>query len=308
MSLDIRPERPADHGHVADLLRAAFGEEGETIVPLVEAIRQAATFRGQAYVAVDAGEIVGHTMLTWGWIDAARALVECPVLSPLAVAPSRHGTGIGRALVAHAVAAAEAAGAPGVVLEGDPAYYGRLGFESAEDSGVLRPSTALPDGAFQWVRCAAYEPWMQRRFVYPDVFWRYDAVGLRAWRLARQTGLTWTTTTLGARDPKALAAFYGRLLGWGPVRGDDDWYVVGDPGGGRALAAQLEPDQVPPAGPAGPGDQHMQAHLEILADDLDAGVEHALACGATLAPTQPRTDIRVLLDPEGHPFCVFVER
>jgi putative acetyltransferase len=29
------------------------------------------------------------------------------------------------------------------------------------------------------VRLSAYEPWMTGTVVYPDVFWRHDAVGLR---------------------------------------------------------------------------------------------------------------------------------
>ena len=59
--------------------------------------------------------------------------------------------------------------------------------------------------------------------------------------------------------------------------------------------------------PAAAGEQHMQIHLEIRADDLLAAQEHALACGATLASVQPQDDVRVMFDPEGHPFCLWVE-
>ena len=47
-------------------------------------------------------------------------------------------------------------------------------------------------------------------------------------------------------------------------------------------------------------------HLEIRVDDLEAGVAHAVALGATLARFQPQPDVRVCLDPAGHPFCLFV--
>lgn len=33
---------------------------------------------------------------------------------------------------------------------------------------------------------------------------------------------------------------------------------------------------------------------------------HAQACGASLAAYQPQPDVRVYLDPAGHPFCLFL--
>jgi hypothetical protein len=81
--------------------------------------------------------------------------------------------------------------------------------------------------------------------------------------------------------------------------------------GGREvlhLSFQLEEQQVRPVWPAGPGDQHMQMHLDIEVDDLDAACAEAVAAGATLAEFQPQDDVRVLIDPAGHPFCLWVER
>ncbi len=37
------------------------------------------------------------------------------------------------------------------------------------------------------------------------------------------------------------------------------------------------------------------------------GCAHARACGATLAVVQPQEDLRVRLDPDGHPFCRYLE-
>ena len=50
----------------------------------------------------------------------------------------------------------------------------------------------------------------------------------------------------------------------------------------------------------------MQLHLDIEVDDLDAGVAAAVALGATVAEFQPQDDVRVCLDPAGHPFCLFL--
>jgi len=51
----------------------------------------------------------------------------------------------------------------------------------------------------------------------------------------------------------------------------------------------------------------MQMHLEILVDDLAAGCAHAQACGARMADYQPQDHVRVHLDPDGHPFCIYIE-
>lgn len=113
-----------------------------------------------------------------------------------------------------------------------------------------------------------------------------------------------TGVVLGTPDPRGLAGFYSRLLGW-PVRTDEpEWVTLRAPSG-AGLAFQLEPDHVPPVWPAGPGDAQMQLHLDLQVDDLAAGVAWAQRCGATLAAFQPQHDVRVLLDPAGHPFCLW---
>jgi len=120
------------------------------------------------------------------------------------------------------------------------------------------------------------------------------------------TRLTVSTVTLGATDPRALARFYHRLLGW-PITSDGDtWVTLANPAGGVGLAFQYEEYQVPPVWPGQPGEQQMMLHLEIEVDELSAAVEHALGCGARLADFQPQQDVRVCLDPAGHPFCLWV--
>jgi hypothetical protein len=51
----------------------------------------------------------------------------------------------------------------------------------------------------------------------------------------------------------------------------------------------------------------MMAHLEILVDDLAAALAHAVECGATAPEFQPQDDVRVCLDPDGHPFCLYLD-
>lgn len=48
-------------------------------------------------------------------------------------------------------------------------------------------------------------------------------------------------------------------------------------------------------------------HPDIDVADLDTGARWAVDQGATVADHQPQADVRVLLDPDGHPFCLFAD-
>jgi len=180
----IRDQRPGDAPAVQTLLAAAFAAEPE-VQGLEVALEQRSDSRG--FVAELDGEVVGHVRLTRGWVDAPERLVTVLVLSPLSVAPARQREGIGRALVAHALDEAERDGAPAVFLEGDPAYYSRLGWRPAAEVGVTPPSVRIPEAACQVVTLGGYEPWMHGRLVYADTFWAHDCVGLRGEALRTAT-------------------------------------------------------------------------------------------------------------------------
>lgn len=125
------------------------------------------------------------------------------------------------------------------------------------------------------------------------------------------------SVVLGARDPRALADLYERLLGWTMVAreeprpgfpAEDGWSMLRPPPqepGLRGLSVQWEPDYEPPARPPVSGRQQMMAHLNIAVEDLDAAVAWATEAGAELAEHQPQAAVRVMLDPAGHPFCLF---
>ena len=125
-----------------------------------------------------------------------------------------------------------------------------------------------------------------------------------------------TSVTIGAPDPRALAAFYARLLdtevrvseparpgmpaedGWAQLRATSDV-------GALTLNFEYEQEYTPPTWPSQPGAPQIQEHLDIWVEDLAASVDWALECGATLAEIQPQEHVRVLFDPAGHPFCLF---
>jgi catechol 2,3-dioxygenase-like lactoylglutathione lyase family enzyme len=111
---------------------------------------------------------------------------------------------------------------------------------------------------------------------------------------------------LDCPDPQALVAFYEELLGWRRTQDEPGWVKLAGEDGGAGLSFQQEDRFVPPTWPAGPGTQQMQVHLDIHVDDLDVAGAYATSIGARLAAYQPQDDVRVYLDPVGHPFCLFL--
>lgn len=128
-----------------------------------------------------------------------------------------------------------------------------------------------------------------------------------------------TSVTIGVPDVRAAAAFWARLLGH-RVTADEPpgphdppgagWAQVAPPAGVPGLTINLEHEVRfrAPVWPAQDGEQVATQHLDLHVPDgdLDAAVAWALACGARLADHQPQADVRVLLAPDGHPFCLFV--
>ena len=123
--------------------------------------------------------------------------------------------------------------------------------------------------------------------------------------MADRPRMTLTGTVLDTPDPRGLARFYAALLDW-PIGDDDPEWATLRPGG-PGLSFQLEEQHVPPVWPAGDGDPRMQLHLDVLVEDLAAAVGFAVSLGARLAGFQPQEHVRVLLDPAGHPFCLYTE-
>lgn len=118
-----------------------------------------------------------------------------------------------------------------------------------------------------------------------------------------------TSVTLAASGAGRLAAFYARLLGTPVTTDEPGWAQVRPPSPDLGPVLSFEHDRcfTPPTWPSSPGGQSATAHLDVVVDDLDAAVAWALEVGAVLDPFQPQRDVRVMRDPDGHPFCLFTE-
>jgi len=112
---------------------------------------------------------------------------------------------------------------------------------------------------------------------------------------------------LSTPDPQELASFYAKLLGWVSVTSDPTWVRLRHPDQERpGLSFQREPADTPPTWPASAGGVQMQAHLDGLVDDLGAEEQRAVKLGATVETYQPTPGVRVMRDPHGHIFCLFL--
>jgi hypothetical protein len=122
-----------------------------------------------------------------------------------------------------------------------------------------------------------------------------------------RTKTQWWGTVLDTPDPEALAGFYERLLGWQRGSGEEGWATLKPAGGVAYLAFQRSPEYVRPVWPPEEGQQQMMLHLDLAVDDVELAVAEAIEAGATLATFQPQDDVRVMLDPDGHPFCLYLD-
>ncbi|MDR2514601.1 MAG: VOC family protein [Christensenellaceae bacterium] len=108
---------------------------------------------------------------------------------------------------------------------------------------------------------------------------------------------------LDCADADALADFYARLLGTEKTLSGGGWAGIHCPQG-FILAFQTVEGYIPPVWPWAEGEQQQMAHIDFFVEDLQAAVEHAVACGAKKAGAQYFEESTVMLDPAGHPFCL----
>ena len=128
------PESQADHDAVRAVHVAAFPTPAEA--GLVDGLRGA----GRAVVSLVARQderVVGHVLLSPMSVESNPAGLTVLGLAPLAVLPELQRRGVGSALMHAATARCRELGVAAVVLIGDPAYYGRFGFETASRFGLV---------------------------------------------------------------------------------------------------------------------------------------------------------------------------
>lgn len=106
---------------------------------------------------------------------------------------------------------------------------------------------------------------------------------------------------LDCARPQVLAEFYHQVLGWEVTHSQDEYAMITD--GTTSIGFGRIDDHRPPPWP-NTAESPKRYHLDLMVDDLDEAERRILGHGATRPDHQPGETWRVLLDPEGHPFCI----
>ena len=152
--LNIRTEQVSDHSEIRSLTELAFrtmeysdGDEQDVIDRLREA--DALT---PSLVLVENGRVVGH--IAFSPAVAGDGSEPWFALGPVSVLPSHQGRGLGSQLIERGLSEIQTAGALGCILLGNPAFYGRFGFEVAPKNAPI----GMPGEFFQVKRWGNVEP------------------------------------------------------------------------------------------------------------------------------------------------------
>jgi predicted N-acetyltransferase YhbS len=156
LSLVLSPQLPADQAAIERLDERAFGP-GRFARSAYRLREGVAPDYHLSYVARVGTLLVGANRMTPILCGDKPALL----LGPLTVEPAFRSAGIGEALVMKSLDAAREAGHKLVLLVGDEAYYGRMGFKPVPEGwlsfiGPVDPDRLLycelVDGAFSGVK------------------------------------------------------------------------------------------------------------------------------------------------------------
>jgi len=141
---EIRESVQADAAAIESLYPKAFPDED--LFPLVRDLLQDAAITISLVGAMNL-QIVGHAIFTRCGVVGSS--VKAALLGPLAVAPAWQRQGIGSAIVRAGLQRLADEDVDLICVLGDPAYYGRLGFERET---LVEPPYPLPaewSGAWQ---------------------------------------------------------------------------------------------------------------------------------------------------------------
>jgi putative acetyltransferase len=168
--IEIHESRPSDIASIEKIYPDAFPDED--LLPLVRELLEEESIV-LSLVGIADQTLVGHVIFTMCTIAGRTGMVA--LLGPLVVAPDRQRRGIGSALIHEGFRRLKSVGVAQVLVLGDPAYYGRFGFET--DDGVI-PPYALPEewhGAWQSIRLRGDETPLYGKLLVPRP-WQQQAL------------------------------------------------------------------------------------------------------------------------------------
>lgn len=135
--IEIREEKPSDYSESENVLREAFWNvysPGCSEHYMVHRIRESDAYIPElSFVAIDTGKIIGYVTNVKSHIEGDDGKQhEVLSLGPIAVLPGYQRSGLGAALISKVKTTAKEMGFQAILLYGNPAFYTKQGFESAE--------------------------------------------------------------------------------------------------------------------------------------------------------------------------------
>lgn len=141
MTIEIRKEQPVDYSATENVTREAFWNQytpGCNEHYLMHIMRNSSSFIHQLdLVAVDKGVVVGNVVCVKATIQGDNGKIHnVATLGPISVLPEYQNRGVGGKLIEKTQEIAKEMGFPAILLMGDPDYYSKHGFISAEELGI----------------------------------------------------------------------------------------------------------------------------------------------------------------------------
>lgn len=134
--IELVPLSDVAPAEVETLLDAAFGVDrrARTAYRLRDGTSPIAAL---SFAALDGGRLIGSIQCWPVALERPDGSAEpLAMVGPVAVAPDAQGKGVGKALMEAMLAAAKCTGYPGLMMIGDPDYYGRFfGFTADATAG-----------------------------------------------------------------------------------------------------------------------------------------------------------------------------
>ena len=166
----IRKETPEDYTKTEYMVMRAFWNQhgpGCNEHLLVHKLRDSEAYLPDcSRVAELDGQIVGVIMYSKAWVRNDKEEFEITSFGPLCVEPTLHNMGIGRKLLKETLPLVKEAGYAGICIFGEPEYYPKLGFRTADNYGITDAegnnydalmAYALDEEAFAKVNGRLYE-------------------------------------------------------------------------------------------------------------------------------------------------------
>lgn len=133
-----------DYDTSLDAIEAAFSDVAESNhdeQELVKKLRESPEYNYELEVVAknDDGEVIGHIMLSEITIVNGNNRYIALALAPLSVLADYRGKGIGKALIQAVEERAKAQDYSTIIVLGGPSYYGKFGYEEAQDFEITNP-------------------------------------------------------------------------------------------------------------------------------------------------------------------------